>query len=103
MVLGICDEKRSWRSQIDFILENEQVRTYAEDELLLILKRLRKHHQWFIDNHDYLSVNKTEHLAQIAPLYSQLSAVESMQETKCQPYQNMIERSEETQTEKDPR
>jgi hypothetical protein len=90
-------------AEVSFILAHEQVRSYPEDELALIMEGLREQRRQCIERKDYLGANKAEHLAQVALSHGQLSAVEAMQESKCQFYQNMIDVGEETQAQKEAR
>jgi hypothetical protein len=79
------------------------MRSYPDDQLALILEGLREQRRRCIQQKDYFGANKAEHLAQVALSHGQLSAVEAMQESKCQFYQNMIEVGEETQAQKEAR
>jgi hypothetical protein len=78
-------------AEVDFILARSQVRAYPDDELALVLEGLRRRRRQFIAEKRYLEANKAEHLAQVALSHGQLSAVEAIQESKRQGYQEMID------------
>jgi hypothetical protein len=90
-------------TEVNLILQSEEVRSYPEDELPLILEGLRKRRRECIERKDYLGANKAEHLAQIALSHGQLSAVEAIEESKCRFYQTMIDEGREILAQKEER
>lgn len=76
--------------EVDLILNSEEIKTYPQEELELVICGLRQKRQEFINEGDYMAAQKAEHFSRILISHGQLGTVEEMQydrvselESKC--------------------